>query len=83
MKVLTQLKLDNSILGVIKQSSIKNTDCLSICAKPCFFRFYYRNDMERNGAITKLCEYQWNLARFEKNHCCDFAENFMHKSLFS
>ena len=32
MKILTQLKLDNSTLGLHKVS-IKNTDCLSICAK--------------------------------------------------
>ena len=33
MQILTQLKLDNSILSVLHKVSIKNTDCLSICAK--------------------------------------------------
>ena len=32
MKILTQLKLDNSILG-LHEVSIKNTECLLICAK--------------------------------------------------
>ena len=36
MKNLTQLKIDNSILGIITQSFNENTDCLSICDK--FFK---------------------------------------------
>ena len=33
---------------------------------------------------SSIKNYQYkNLASFEKKHCCDFAENFMHKSVFT
>ena len=46
--------LDISILGVIYKVSIENTDFLWVCAK-----FYYRNDRERNGTFTGMCEALW------------------------
>ena len=66
MKILTQLKLENSILGVITQSfnsikvfQLKNMSfdmCEIFQEYPVFCRFYYRNDREQNGAFTEMCE---------------------------
>ena len=90
MKNLTQLKLDNNIVCVITQSFNWNTDCLSICSKFSMSTQFFADftiGMIGNETVHLLkCVKLYRkfiLACYETKHWCVFAENVVHKSLFS
>ena len=59
MKTVTQLTLDNAILGVFALSfNVIRYDVivLNFPRVPIFCQFYYRNDRERNGTFAEICE---------------------------
>ena len=78
LKIIAPLKLDSNILCVITQSfkgkfQVSWGMCKMFQEYPILCQFYYRNDRERIGTFTDMCETLWKIYT-ENKHSCYFAE---------